>query len=79
MSWWEMMQIVWWGSLGWALCLGVVTIAWAVIAEIVRVQQVARDKRARDKWDKQTGKDLSEAWERDRHTAPTNGRDHGNN
>lgn len=65
MTWWQMMQIVWWGSLGWALCIGAVVIAWAIIAELFSARDKARFKAFQD--------------ERERDNEPTNGRDHGNN
>ena len=65
MTWWQMMKIVWWGSLGWALCLGVVVVVWTIIAEITRGKEQANLKALQD--------------ERDRHIEPTNGGRNGNN
>jgi len=64
MTWWEMMKVVWWGGIGWALCLGAVSIVWAIIAEITRAKEKARRKALQD--------------ERDRHIELTNGGRNGN-
>lgn len=69
MTWWEMMQIVWWGSLGWALVLIVPAFVLILVSytfvQMAEARERARLEALRDEYD--------------RNVKPNNGRDHGKN